>query len=514
MSNDIKQPVAVIDIGSHSIRMEIAQFDLKGNKELLNQLDDSIYLGADVFTKGKITSKNIRHACKILSDCAKLMKEYDITKYQAIATSAVREADNQDIFINRIKIESNIDVKILEPAEEIKLNYLAVKDAISKRFGLQKHNAIICNIGTGSTQLAFIENGNFKATQTLNFGTLRLIEEIFSNVSSRKLHETIDPFIENVVDGVIRMAPKNRSDLFVVVGATPRALVNIDRKQAPKIIATVSRKQFEKLSAEISGLKPSELIEKYHLSDSIALGLEPCCNLLEHFFDITNADRLVIPLINTREVIMRDILREESGKPDAFAKEIISATQFIGEKHNYDAIHSASVSKYAVELFDKLKNIHKLGYKARTILELAGYLHDVGQFISTRKHHKHSMYIVENSLIPGLSEQNRKILALLCRYHRKSPPKTSHMDYVNLRTDERVLVCKLAAILRVADALDRSHQNRIKIKRLSFEDDQTMTIHITSKANDITLEQWAVKKKCDMFTDTFGLKVKVVEDEK
>lgn len=512
MTDYIIEPIAVIDIGSHSIRLEIAQYDEKGNKEQLNQLEDSIYLGADVFTKGKITSKNIRHTCNILINCAKLMQEYGVTKYKAIATSAVREAVNQDIFINRIKIESDIDVKVLEPSEEIKLIFLAVKDAVSKRFGLQKQNAIICAIGTGSTQLAFIEKGHFKTIQTLNFGTLRLIEEIFNKVSSRKLKESIDPFIENVVDGAIRMAPKSKSDLFIVVGATVRALVNIDRKQAPKQIATMSKKTFEKLLSQISGQTPTKLVEKHHLSDSIALGLEPCCNLLEHFFEITNANKLIIPIINTRDVILRNIIREEAGRPDAFAKEIVSSVKYIGEKHNYDFEHAQAVSNYALDLFDRLKDLHKLGHKSRLLLELAGYLHDVGQFISTRKHHKHSYYIIANSSIPGLSQEDKGMLALICRYHRKSPPKTSHIEYTNLRSDQRVKVCKLASILRVADALDRSHHARIKIKKIT-SDEQNLNIFLSSNSSDLILESWGVSNKGDMFSDTFGLQIKLIGND-
>ncbi len=325
MENVLKEPIAVIDVGAHSIKMEIAQFDAQGSKEVLTHLEYSIFLGSDVFTKGKITSKSMRHACKIISDCAALMKEYGVSKYKAVATSAVREALNQDIFINRVKVTSDIDVKILEPTEEMKLIFLAVKDAIEKRFGLQKHNAVICNIGTGSTQIAFIEKGVFRNIQTLKFGTLRLIEEIFTGISSRRLKDSIAPFIENIVESAFKSATESMTDMFIVVGATARALVSIQRDKPPKHIATISRKDFENIFSKVTEMTPAQLVEKYHLSDSIAIGLEPCCRLIEQIFKMISAKSIVIPIINTRDVLLRDIVLEASGEPDRFDEAMITS---------------------------------------------------------------------------------------------------------------------------------------------------------------------------------------------
>jgi exopolyphosphatase/guanosine-5'-triphosphate,3'-diphosphate pyrophosphatase len=503
-------PMAVIDIGSHSMRMEIAQFNAQGEKQILENPAHPLFLGSDVFTKGKVSAENIRHAVGILQDYSHLMKAYGVTKYRAVATTAVREAGNIDLFLNRIKFATGIEVAPLEPTEEIKLIFLAVKEAITKRFGMLNHNAVICSIGTGSTQFAFVEAGHLQSLQTLRFGTLRLVEEMFSDTNFRKLKDTLDPFIEDVVNNIARMAPTKRSDLFIVVGATPRSLVSIGRRQTrPVQIASMSRKNFSRIMDKIVGVPAAELSRKYQIADSVAMGLEPCCNLVDHLFQNSNAEKLIIPFINTRDIILKDFLRVAAGEPDHFVEEIAFAARHIGEQYKYDARHAESVREISLQLFEKLQNLHNLPGQTRFLLEVAALLHDVGRFINDRQHHKHSYYIVKNSSLPGVTAAQQNLIAVLCRYHRRACPSASHTEYMSLPTDERVQVSKLAAILRLADALERAHHDRIKIRRTSL-DEETLRLYI-DPVQDLTLERLTIKRKSDLFTDTFGVNIEVIE---
>jgi exopolyphosphatase/guanosine-5'-triphosphate,3'-diphosphate pyrophosphatase len=506
MPNTVSGPLAIIDLGAHGVRMDIVQVAKTGAIENLENLSYPIFLGSDVFRQGKISFQNMQDCANIFSDFARVMKEYGVTQYKAIATSAVRESSNRDLFINKIKMESGIQLTVLESAEEIKLYFLTVKKAISKKFGLKDHNAIMCSIGTGSTNLAIIEKGNLRSIHTLKFGTMRLIEEISPSFNMKLLKNAIDPAIQSLVDDISTVTPIKKFDLFIVVGATVRALVNIGRENIGKEdIFSVSSKKALKILDNVGDMSPEEMVKTYNISDTIAFGIEPCRNFLTHLLNSVEYDKLVVPSINTKQIVLKDFIRSISGRPDNFDKQIISAVKFIGEKYQYNEKHETAVSNLAVFLFDKLKPLHKLGHKERLYLEIAALLCNIGKFVNFRQHHKHSYYIIKNSPIAGLSAEEQNIIAVITRYHRKASPKEYHPEYISLSPEQKILVCKLASILKIADSLERPHTEKINISKVCYDDEKLEIV--VSNRSDLSNELWMVKSKCGLFTETYGMEI-------
>jgi exopolyphosphatase/guanosine-5'-triphosphate,3'-diphosphate pyrophosphatase len=166
------------------------------------------------------------------------------------------------------------------------------------------------------------------------------------------------------------------------------------------------------------------------------------------------------------------------------------------------------VAEHALFMFDHLRESHGMGRRERLLLEAAAYLHDVGNFIRTSGHQKHSEYIVLNSEIFGLQRDELTIVANLVRYHRKASPSPSHSNYMSLPREDRAVVLKLSAILRVADALDRGHTQRLKLVELGIKEDHLVLQ--TDSQGDLSLERLSLAEKGDMFEDVFGLKVVVI----
>jgi exopolyphosphatase/guanosine-5'-triphosphate,3'-diphosphate pyrophosphatase len=500
---------AVIDIGAHSVRMEIVQFAADGSWQTLEELSHPIPIGRDVFRKGEILPQNINLLGGILRDFKRKMDEYQVSLCKAFATSAVREAVNRDIFINRIRHLSGIQVEVLEASEEIRLFYLAVKNALQGRQKLAGRNAVICTIGTGSTQICQVRNGHLCHAETFRLGTLRMIEELGSaGLSSRKFSDVIETFVRCLVDGIAENTDGARPELFVAVGASVRVLTALGRKVPEQGVKVISRRQLESISRRISGVPAETLAVRYHLSDTLAQSLEPCCHLLEHFFDITAADKLVVPMISTRDAIIEDLIREIAGETeDPFAPEILAAARFLGGKYHYDAAHAACVAANAQTLFDATTALHGCDRRCRLLLQTAAILHDIGQFVNDRSHHKHSLYLIQNSQLPGISPREQGLVAAIARYHRRGKPQPAHIEYMTLTSEDRAVVAKLAALLRIADALDRSHQHRLVNPRVTLSDDR-LTIH-ADDAGDMTVERLVMKSKSDLFEDIFGLRVVV-----
>ena len=502
-------PIAVIDAGAHSIRLEIVQQSRDGELETLESLTYPVPFGRDVFVKGSVSPENILLTSKILTDFSAKMKEYGVTRHKAIATSAIREATNRDLFLSTVKNVSGIDLEVLEAPEEIRLIYLAVKNAFSGRINLENKSALLCIIGTGATHICTILNGRLKSSETLRIGTLRIYEEIGQSLSLKKSVDIVDTFTARAVETVVKHHFEDRPpDIFIAAGASVRMLANIENKgMTEEVLSSISRKKLKSLNDIATGNAPEKLVEKYGISDSIAQSLAPCSEILENFFEITKADKLIVPSVSTRDAIIEEFLRDIGGDADPFVSDMISSAEFLGEKYKSDREHSNNVTANSLRLFDELKDIHWIPDRGRLLLQIAAILHDIGQFVNNRQHHKHACYLIANSPLPGITPRELNVIAATARYHRRGKPKTSHPEYMSLLPEDRVLVSKLAAILRVADSLD--HSNVQRITSFDVEYDESNVKIIVKGSYDLTIEQLELKKRGDLFADVFGRKVKL-----
>jgi len=498
-------PVAVIDVGAYSTRLRIIQYNPEGAVEILEDALQPLPLGNDVFNSGYISAANIFSSEEIFRDFGNLMQDYGVVRYKAMATSAVREALNKDIFIDRIEQSSNLRLSILEGSGEARLLYLAIKQALNGRFGFNTGDSIIYTIGTGSSQISLVEEGNLVNAETIRLGTLRLAEEVGQKLSPGNLPEAVDPLIAATFLGIARMSKGVHPENLIAVGAPVRGLVSIIRNNRQMQVATISRDVFENFFAKLSRINTQEFVNRYGLTDIDAAGVLPCCHMLEQLFAISEASRIIVPMINTRDALAEDLLREMAGKPDSFIPQIMSSAEHLGRRYGYDRQHARKVADLALILFDKLGELHGLSERNRVLLEVVGLLHDIGMFISNRQHHKHSSYLLRNSELPGISKKEQNLISLIARYHRRATPYSSHVEFTSQPPEDRVTVSKMAAILRVADALDRAHQNKIKNLRVSFDREKVV---LTAMCNsNLILARWGLRMKSNMFEQVFGRRV-------
>ncbi len=502
------EPFAAIDVGAHSVRLGISLPLQNGSLQLFDQCEVMAPLGEDVFRTGEISPENTRLVGEILADYAQVIREHGISPehYRAFATSAVREALNRDIFLHRVRELSGIRLEVLPETEEIRLVFLALADTLGTRYRFNQNNAVICVVGTGSTELCFTENGLLTHAEAARLGTLRVVEQLAEPVSAARLRQIIDPFIGAVVNGVARVSYPGRPNLFIAMGAASRALVKIGGYRFRNGIATIRRTDFDRIFSQIAGTPAGRLAEKYGLPDVVGLSIEPCCNMLNHLFELTQLNRMIVAAVTTREAVIRELVRRKNAPdnaPDPFTPHLIAASRHLAERFNVDLEHAGTVAALAVQLFDGLQPLHRLGPRDRLLLEAAGWLHDVGFFISNRAHHKHSYYLLAASEIPGVPPEEQKILATVARYHRKALPQPGHPEYAALPHEDRVRVAKLASILRVADALDRCHQSKFQELTVRALPPGQAVIEVAGSA-DLTLERWGLRKKADLFRRIFG----------
>ncbi|NOY74592.1 MAG: hypothetical protein GXP32_02230, partial [Kiritimatiellaeota bacterium] len=331
----------VVDVGAHAARLGIYQHS-NGEISTLENLSIPLLLGGDVFVKGFILPESIREAAGILAGFAVKMRECAVSDYAAFATSAVREAANRDVFIDRIERVSGLRLKVLEAAEEVKLTHLSVKERLEGRLKLNSRKVVVCNIGTGASQFFLSDDGLLTNMLSLNFGTLRL-REIIEQAHTGKfdVHQAMDDFTANLVETVSRLVDdQDGADTLIVTGGNARSILKISHS-ARKVanFASIGKKQLKQIEARITNKSPAEIAERYGISDYYATGLEPCCLFIDNLLKHSKSDKVTVVVADTRSVVLGNMLREKAGQPDLFDEDILAAARVIGRKFRFDQDH-------------------------------------------------------------------------------------------------------------------------------------------------------------------------------
>jgi exopolyphosphatase/guanosine-5'-triphosphate,3'-diphosphate pyrophosphatase len=500
-----KQTVAVIDIGSSAIRMVIAEVGPRSEIRYLENLQKPVRFGRDVFTSGSLSHGAIRDGVAILKDFKALLATYGVKTVHAIATSAVREAGNRDNFLDQVFVRTGIDVEVIEGPEENRLQLTAVEHALQGKFDLEKKNVLIIEVGSGSTELILLTQGRVDLTRTLPMGSIRLPgENGTGRLKPQDMQRVLNRNIREIAKHMTLECNLEKINVFVAMGGDMRfAARQIEEKQLEGF-TWLDAKSFTAFVAKLAKLTPEETASKFEIPYAEAETLYPALLFYHNFLAETKTDRILVPMASIREGLLLETAQMLSGyKRTDLARQVVNSAKHLGEKYHYDREHASNVAALSLQLFDALKEDHGLGSRGRLLLETAAILHDIGTYLSLASHHKHAAYLVDAAEIFGLRKADKNIVSNVVRYHRRSPPKETHVAYMSLPKNDRAIVFKLSAILRVADALDRSHQQKVRDLTLERENDRYL-IWVDENAGDLSIELEGLQKKNDMFNDAFG----------
>jgi exopolyphosphatase/guanosine-5'-triphosphate,3'-diphosphate pyrophosphatase len=504
--------VAAIDIGSNAVRMEIAEVLTDARIEVLERAHRAVRLGQDTFAQGRLQQRTMNAAVGILRDCRSILETYQVRHVRAVATSAVREASNGDTFLDRIYMATNIDVEVIDPSEESRLTVGAVRHAIGEALGVLRGRALIADVGGGSALLTFLDRGEIVSSGSYRLGSIRLQEVLDT---SREPPDRAADLLRHQVAGTIATikasVPMHKARLFVAVGGDARfAARRIGRPAEAEGLFVIGAKEFDAFVDRCVGHSAESLAREFGLPFADAETLVPALISYQSLLRETRARRIIVPPVSMRDGLLGDLARRVTGQDTPEMEEgVLQSARAIGERYHYDAAHSQHVAELALTLFDALASEHRLSSRHRLLLRVAALLHEVGNFVSSRSHHKHSYYLVANSEIFGLRREELAVVAHVARYHRRSAPKPTHVDYMGLPRETRMVVNKLAAILRVADALEKTHTQHICDIGVEVHDSELL-IHVRHVA-DLDLERRALALKGGMFEDVYGLRVRLEE---
>jgi len=508
MTQTARRLLAVIDIGASAIRMDIAEVAADGRLRLLDSLKKGIQLGTDVFTGGSLSEESIRAASGVLQDFKKVMDSYGIERYRAVATSAVREASNADGFLDRVLMSTGLDVEIIDGPEENRLTLQAVLGFLKEGLSLEPGLTALVEVGGGSADVTLLDDQEPVQSGTFPLGAIRLRAGVNMEAGGYdKQVRLLTRQISSIVTTVRRAISLKDAHNFLAVGGDIRFAARVlAGEQADAGPHAIPRDEFEAFVGQISQLSPDKLVAKYNLSYLDAETLVPALLTYLLLLKQTAARRVIVTNANIRAGILQDLTPFEEGERlTKLTHQIISAARNVGRKYQYDETHAERVKGLAELIFDELKSEQRLDGTHRLYLQIAALLHDIGLFVSSRGHHKHSHYLISQSDIFGLRPREREIVAQIARYHRRALPQRTHIPYISLDRDDRMLVSKLAAILRVANSLDKEHLQKLTDMKVSREGDQVVLA--TSCGADLTMERMALAARSDLFREVFGRKV-------
>ncbi|MBM4089162.1 MAG: exopolyphosphatase [Planctomycetes bacterium] len=502
-------PVAVIDIGATSIRMAIGEIGSAGSVRTLESLSQAVSLGKDTFSEGSIRKSTIEHCVRVLKSYRESLKQFQISdpaRIRVVATSAVREARNRMAFIDRIYIATGLEVEPIDEAEENRVTYLGVQQLLRGESSAAEASTIVTEVGGGSTELLQVKDGNVVFAHSFRLGSLRIRKSLEGyDASPSKLRKVMTTQIQRAVDEMRQQILQDAPIEMIAQGGDVRfAADHLVPDRAADTLTRVSAAELEAFTNRLVKMADDQIVRRYHLSYPAAETVGPALLTYVLLARAFRLEHVLVANTNLRDGLLREMAVRQAWTPE-FRRQIVRSAVSLGSKYDYDAVHAQHVADLASKLFHQLQAEHRLDARHETILHIAALLHGVGAFVNSRNLHKHSMYLIQNSEVFGLGKRSLLLVALVARYHRRASPQPAHEGYANLARDDRVAVAKMAALLRVALALDESRSQRIREFTCNVE--KSRLVITIPRADDLSLEQLAMNQNSTLFEEVFGLPV-------
>ena len=500
--------LAAIDIGTNSLHMIVVRVRPDLSFEVIDREKEMVRLGAGGLDGRALTPEAMHAALQVLSKFRRLAESHRVDETVAVATSAVREAENGGEFLQKITEQTGIRAKVISGTEEARLIHLAASYGV----GMQGETAIAVDIGGGSVEITRGDLTNIDAARSFKLGVIRLTErfvksdpieprderKLVRHIES-ELGEYLDEIAEAGFDRIIGTSGTILSLGAVVAASQKRPLGASLRNRR------ISSKQLHRVRRTLTGMDLEKRLR--------APGLEPRradlavagAILLDTIMRRLGANEITLCDLSLREGLVLDYIarhRKQIAQADRYPDIRRRSVVELAERCSYWPEHAQQVARLAVALFDQTRSVHGLTDREREWLEYAAILHDVGVHISYERHHKHSYYLIKNGDLRGFEPEEIETLALVARYHRRATPKRRHESFRDLPRKTRRIVRTLAAILRLAENLDRSHAQSVTGVELHNRGDDSLLQLRTS--GDAELELWAAARHAPPFERVIG----------
>jgi exopolyphosphatase/guanosine-5'-triphosphate,3'-diphosphate pyrophosphatase len=501
--------IAAIDVGSNSIRQIVADVSPGGIITVVDEMKAAPRLGAGVARTGELSAPAIAAALEALGRMATLARQLGAERVEAVATSAVRDAANGRAFLALVRRETGLHVRVLDGVEEARLSFLSAL----AHFELGVGRAVVMDIGGGSLELTLSADGLLDRLASFPFGAVRLTEEFADGDGGVRVKKLRKHVREELRAG---MPVRDwRGALVIGSGGTFTNLAGIHLARqgvltAHSVHAThLARTDVEHILDWLAGMPAEERLAvpglNAHRADIIVAGVAVAAEVMAKF----EARELAVSRYGIREGLLLEAARVVPAIADPGEARQRSVTEF-AERCHYEAPHAQHVRELALQLFDAIGERLGCGAADRSALADAALLHDVGYHINYQKHHKHSYHLILHADLLGVPPTEQVVIANVARYHRGAPPRRKHRNYGALDKRLRVRIKRLAALLRVADGLDRGHVGAVARLKVRWLQRALRITPVPAPRAQMRLELWGGNRKSELLAEVAGAPVEIV----
>jgi exopolyphosphatase/guanosine-5'-triphosphate,3'-diphosphate pyrophosphatase len=503
---------ACIDMGSNAIRLLAAEFTDELRFRSLVSERNPVRLGHSVFLSGVLDAQAMDLALAALAGFRRQLEELGVEHYRAVATSAVRESKNGTAFIERIARETGLRFEVISGSEEARL----VHTAVTRVLPLGSRSWLLVDLGGGSVEVSLVDQHGSHWSESHTMGSVRLLEELTeAGAAPGRFRRLLAEYIS--VLKVPAMAGPQQVAGYIATGGNIEALATLAGFPDEVGVTRLPLETLRTVIEQLARMSYRQRVVELGLRGDRADVILPAAMVYERLAELCGATEIIVPHVGIKEGALFDLIdglvhhQDHEGRQE---REILAGALALGHKYLIDEPHARHVSDLALSLFDQLRPLHGLGAEDRKLLLAAALLHDMGQFVSFKGHHKHSLYLIANSELPTFSQREMLMVGNVARYHRKGHPAEHHHFFMSLSEGERDRVARLAALLRVADSLDREHLQKVTGVTVKISEHE-VALWVDGTAGAL-LESWTLRKKASLFARIFdrGVTLRYLGEER
>ena len=507
---NLNNMASIISIEPDLVKMQISK--LKNNKlVVVDRLERQTKLGHEIFNNGKISFETLRDISGILKGYTNILNEYNIKNYKVIATTLLNDAENCAYIVDQIKIQNDVNVKILEDGQEKSLIYFEILSALKNSKYENLNKTLISYIGAGNIGFSIYDREKILFSQNINMGSSKLYE-ILEPIQEQTTDFSfvLEEYLDRII-GRIRF-PINNSEIenLVISGNEINFIAQLCGASEKDEIYNILPKKLIELYNEIKNIPVHAIGDKYDISLKNAQLLFTALAIYSKILKMTNAKRILSPKVELWDAVAKQVLsskiekqfEEHTSQSAIYCAKILSYHFYFSQAHLDNTYNSATL------IFDKLKKLHGLDRRKKLLLDLAVILHEAGYYVNSKNPRVSTFDIIKNLDLYGMTKKEVILIANIVRYNEFTKPTHEDIEYAKLSESDRLLVSKLVAIFRLCNALDKSKKQKLKNMKIKLSDENLI---ITAESDEnVCLEKWAVDKCGIFFEEVFGLKVNLI----
>lgn len=501
---------SVIYIGSSRCELIIGQ----RGKGCINILDRAIYpisFGSQSFTKGKISFKSAYALCQTIKEYIEMSNAYAVESIKIFGTTALREAKNQLYILEQIRINTGgYEVEILEKEEETHLIYRHMVLKCNPEFNItdeQTEEQMFAAISSGNVSVALLKNGVIDYHQTAELGYLKM-KEILKSIeeNSERFETLLMEFISTYTQDIVENIKKRKVKRLFVSSHEVGVIAQLYGFTEAKEYYVADAREFKKLWKMTADLTANQLMKKNPFLDQYeAETLNHTLALYLKLLVETGVETVVLVpmMIGDAYLDFEFQITKKQQLLEWIEEGSYHSAKAIGQKYHTNPNHAEFIEKISLKIFDSLKKYHQMGRRERQLLSILCYLLEVGSFIDRKNYQYQSRYIIETTDIIGVTKKERDLMGKVAEAVKVSFIAIEENIY-SKNDQEQLIVAKLAAILKLAIALDKSSQQKIQKLQCRLKEEK-LIIEVTTGKN-FQLEEYFFKTSRNTMEEVYGIK--------